>query len=124
MINKNGVWQMVQEMDNTPASEDLVTAFGETTGKLVYPDTEIQGHLLAMPRRIADRVNPTVWQALNRVQENIMRGGIPITRIDKKTGHRRLGKTRALGSVTKIIDANQKIFALAEALVARMGEFK
>jgi len=68
--------------------------------------------LLLAPRRVEDQ-GDTVWQVLNRVQENIIRGGVSIPAITD----RRATQLRGITHIGRDANVNQKLWALAAEAV-------
>jgi hypothetical protein len=64
-------------------------------------------HLLTVRR--PEDADPNLWTVYNRVQENLMRGGI----LTRHVG-RRVGVTRQVKSLNKTLNLNTKLWALTE----------
>jgi hypothetical protein len=105
----------VEEMKSTlllPAEAEI---FAEAALELRYEeDSPISPSQLLMSRRVDDRKND-LWTGFNRVQENIMRGGL---RGRTKDGKRT--STRAVQGIDSNIKLNKALWVLAE----RMAELK
>lgn len=73
----------------------------------------LQPSALLAPRRRED-VGDDLWSVLNRVQENLLRGGL-----SRRTVSGRLTRTRRIGSIREDVRINGRIWELAsEALAA------
>lgn len=86
--------------------------FARSALQLVYGEkaAPFEASKLLNIRRDADRSN-TLWHVLNRVQENVMRGGISY----KISGSRKeSNSTRAVKSVDKNVRLNRQLWELAD----------
>jgi hypothetical protein len=82
---------------------------------LRYPSLEtspVEPETLLKARRDED-VSLDLWTALNRVQENLIRGGVSDSRRDKR-GH--LRSVRALRGIDSKVSLNKGLWGLAEQL--------
>lgn len=71
-------------------------------------------------RRYADAVaseGVSLWEIFNRVQEGVIRGGAVLQSYSKASPYGTTRKARPLGSVRQIVDANRKLWDLADAMV-------
>jgi hypothetical protein len=68
----------------------------------------VEAERLLRPRRHADN-KADLWTAFNRVQENIIKGGVS----GRSTTGRRLS-TRAIGGVTENVKLNRALWTLAD----------
>jgi hypothetical protein len=71
-------------------------------------------------RRYADAVvseGVSLWEIFNRVQEGVIRGGASLHSFSAASPHGTIRKARPLGSVRQIVDANRKLWDLADAMV-------
>lgn len=88
---------------------DEVNAFAEGAINIRYPEgAPILPNQLTAPRRTEDKAND-LWTVFNRVQENMMRGGI---RGISQTGRRTM--TRPVTGLNSEIDLNRNLWDYAE----------
>lgn len=59
----------------------------------------------------------SLWEVFNRVQEGVIRGGAVLQSFSDAAPYGSTRKARPLGSVRQIVDANRKLWDLADALV-------
>ena len=81
-----------------------------------YPNEKqfpFDSSFLLVPRRPAD-YEPTLWNTLNVIQENIMKGGIPYSRA---VGTHTKGMTRAVRSVSENLRINKGVWDIAHNLM-------
>jgi len=76
----------------------------------------IQPAQLLVPRR-PDDAGADVWRTFNRVQENIVRGGV-----EGKTADNRATKTRGLTGIAAQLDANKALWSLAMNAIGRASD--
>lgn len=88
--------------------------FGDSEGKV---DTPITAEQLLRPRRYDDAGND-LWHTMNRVQENVIKGGLHGVRRDN--GRRRAVSTRQVKGIDQDVKLNKALWQLAE----RMAELK
>lgn len=79
-------------------------------------ETPIQAAQLLRPRRYADD-KPDLWATFNRVQENMVKGGVRGWTRDQRGNARRMS-TRAIGSVSEDVRVNRALWLLAESMAA------
>jgi hypothetical protein len=89
--------------------------FADAEGKVETPITAAQ---LLQPRRRDDN-SPDLWRTLNRVQENVIRGGLTAVGRDAH-GRRRHTTTREVKGIDQDVRLNRALWQLAE----RMAELK
>jgi hypothetical protein len=89
--------------------------FGDAEGNV---DTPITAAQLLNSRRYADN-GPDLWKTLNRVQENVIKGGLTAWGKDAQ-GHRRRTTTREVKGIDQDVKLNRALWQLAE----RMAELK
>ena len=90
------------------ATAALALGFGERTEDQAPPP--IAADQLTTARRPED-LGRSLWMAMNRVQENLQRGGLP--------GRSALGRriqTRAVGSIDRTVTLNRALWVLAEEM--------
>ncbi len=98
----------------TPAESK---AFAESALLLRYDDLQaapIAPEKLLQSRRMED-AGDDLWRTLNRVQENLIRGGLKDYSRRKQDGTR-FARTRAVASLDENIRLNKSLWHLAEAL--------
>lgn len=81
-------------------------------------ESPISADALLRPRRYADNT-PDLWATFNRVQENMVKGGVRGLTVDAN-GRARRTSTRAIKSVSEDVRVNRALWTLAE----RMAEIK
>lgn len=100
------------------------TAFAEAARTIRFADAEgktetpITAEMLLRPRR-SDDAKPDLWHTMNRVQENVIKGGLSAMGKDKQ-GHRRRTTTREVRGIDQDVKLNKALWQLAE----RMAELK
>jgi len=106
----------VVRMEQRPLFKDEQQRFAEHALEIRYPnlgDSGMEASRLLACRRPAD-VGDDLWSVLNRVQENLLRGGIT-----RRTAGGRLTRTRAITSIREDVRLNSRLWDLAkEALAA------
>ncbi len=73
------------------------------------PEPITEQQILA-PRRVSD-LKPDLWSTFNRVQENLVRGGIPA-----RTSNGRRQRTRAVEGIDQGVKVNRALWLLAEEM--------
>jgi len=89
--------------------------FGDAEGTVETPITAAQ---LLSPRRYYDAGND-LWKTFNRVQENVIRGGLRARGRDSQ-GRRRVFSARAVNGIDQDVKLNKALWQLAE----KMAELK
>ena len=98
------------------AESARVLRFGDSEGKVTSPITAEQ---LLHPHRLADN-GTSLWQTFNRVQENVIKGGL--RGIDRTTaGRTRHVTTRAVNGIDQDQRLNRALWTLAETLAGRLA---
>ncbi|HBY21192.1 MAG TPA: hypothetical protein DEG71_09360 [Clostridiales bacterium] len=110
--NFEAVNESVDGMKSTlllPAEQEL---FAEAALSLKYDENEapITPNQLLSTRRIADR-NPDLWSNFNRVQENIIRGGLR-----GRTANGNRTTTREVKSIDNNVKLNKALWILADGM--------
>jgi hypothetical protein len=103
-----------KEIELIPGAQ---TIFAEAAHKLIYDEPEeapILPNDLLTPRRYEDQEND-VWTTYNRIQENIMSGGLHGTKIDA-SGRRRRVTTRPVRALDKNLKLNQALWVLTQKM--------
>ena len=116
----NLVRDITDEMKHVALSHDEQRIFAQSAALIKYDEVEdvaalpIDANRLLTPRRFEDRDN-TLWNTFNRVQENVIRGGIPGT-----TANGRRMRTREVTAIDSDVKLNRALWTLAE----KMAELK
>ena len=92
--------------------------FSDAEGKVSTPITAAQ---LLTPRRREDAGN-TMWQVLNRTQENVIRGGLHGVQRDDRGRRVRRVTTRAVSGIDQDARLNRAMWQLAERMAELKGE--
>ena len=93
-----------------------VLRFGDSEGNVTTPITAEQ---LLRPNRTAD-VGPSLWQTFNRMQENLIKGGL--SALDRSsTGRPRRVTTRAVSGIDQDQRLNRALWLLAETFAGHKG---
>lgn len=91
-----------------------VLRFGDAEGET---HTAIKPEQLLRPRRTAD-VGNDLWLTHNRLQENVIRGGLHGVARDPVTGQRRNQTTREIRNIDGDIRLNRALWLLSERMAA------
>lgn len=125
-IQLMGQVQLEQSEQLALAEAALSIRYGQETdenGVLLPVKSPITAEQLLLVRRSDDRSND-LWTTFNRIQENVMRGGLRgiSESQDERTGRitRRRTRTREVASVSENVRLNRALWTLAE----RMAELK
>lgn len=112
----NLIRDVTHEMKTIELNQDEQHAFAESAMMIKYEDeaAPIQPEQLLRIRRFEDR-DPTLWNTFNRVQENVIRGGIP----GVNANGRRV-RTREVTAIDSDVKLNRALWTLAE----KMAELK
>jgi hypothetical protein len=119
-----GAFRVLEDFELVDQSREGMKALGLNTGEQsafahaalsLKSDTEnvpapITEQQLLRPRRIADAVGD-LWTTFNRVQENMVRGGLPAC-----TATGRHTRTRAIQGMDQIVKLNRALWVLAEEM--------
>jgi hypothetical protein len=108
--------EVKDEMKSITLSAPERQAYAESALMLKYDgeDAPIRAEQLLRPRRMAD-ANNTLWSTFNRVQENVIRGGLP----GRNANGRRV-RTREVTAIDSDVKLNRALWTLAE----KMAELK
>ncbi len=98
------------------AESARVLRFGDSEGNVSTPITAEQ---LLRPNRTAD-VGPSLWRTFNRVQENVVKGGLSALDRNSKGQPRRV-TTRAVNGIDQDQRLNRALWLLAEILAGHKG---
>lgn len=107
--------QLTEGEQQAFAESARVLRFGDSDGNV---DTPITAEQLLRSRRAYDS-GPDLWKTLNRVQENVIRGGMAAIGRDSQ-GHRRRFSAREVKGIDQDVKLNKALWHLAE----RMAELK
>lgn len=105
--------ESVEKLQSTLVSTEEARLFARAFLALRYGNdwqsiSPIRPESLLQPRRIEDN-EPTLWKVFNRIQENMMKGGIT-----GRSASGRSTKTRAIQSVSEDVRLNRSLWQLAE----------
>lgn len=103
----------VNKMSAKKLSRPKQVAFAKAAAEVAYEAPDFDTSLLLQPRRVEDE-GDDVWSVMNRVQENIIRGGVSIPASGDRTRPATLRGITHIGRDTAI---NQALWSLAEAAV-------
>ena len=92
--------------------------FADADGKITTPITPTQ---LLEPRRRED-VGSDLWHTLNRVQENVIAGGLHAIRRDAKGRRVRRVRTRRINGIDQDVRLNRALWALAGKMAELKGQ--
>ena len=112
----NLIRDITDEMKHVQLTQEEQLLFAESAMTVKYDDepAPIEAHQLLRVRRFEDR-DPTLWNTFNRVQENVIRGGIP----GVNANGRRV-RTREVTAIDSDVKLNRALWTLAE----KMAELK
>jgi hypothetical protein len=108
------VGELINRFRNRVLTPKEALTFAETALLLRYENLDqspVGANTLLDARRVEDQGND-LWTTFNRVQENLVRGGVSDAKRDR-TG--RLRSVRALKGIDSKVSINKKLWALAEA---------
>lgn len=92
--------------------------FADSDGKVTTPITPDQ---LLVPRRRED-VGSDLWHTLNRVQENVIAGGLSAIQLDAEGRRVRRVSTRRINGIDQDVRLNRALWALAGKMAELKGE--
>lgn len=105
----------VERMEGRELEPGEMCDFAEAALGLRYPDavaSRMQPSQLLRVRRIEDARND-VWSVLNRIQENLLQGGLT-----RRPINGRLSRTRRMSSIREEVRINSRLWDLATHLLA------
>ena len=105
----------VERMESRPMFLEEQVGFAERALALRYPDPSLSGmqpSQLLTTRRPED-AGDDLWNVLNRVQENLLRGGL-----SRRSASGRLTRTRRITSIREDVRINGQLWDLATELLA------
>lgn len=100
--------KMVELMSRVKLNEKAANRFAQKAAKLAYDEANFDTSILTQARREAD-AGDSVWHIYNRVQENLIRGGLHIQR----RGHERSSMLRGISHIQRSVDLNLGLWNLA-----------
>jgi hypothetical protein len=103
----------VQEFQSIQLPVSRQLEFAERAASLRWDKAPVEPFELLEPRRQSD-VGNDLWRVFNRVQENIVRGGICYRVFDEEAQRFRRARTRPIRSVSQDLDFNVRLWRLAE----------
>lgn len=115
------VAQRVEEFKTIDLSPDERGIFAQAAHQVAYdPESNLGRHLrpeqLLEERRYDDLGND-LWTTFNVVQENVMKGGLPVVSTDlTRTGRRRRSRTREVKSIDRSTRLNKALWELTEKM--------
>ncbi|NBU98707.1 MAG: DUF932 domain-containing protein [Spirochaetia bacterium] len=114
LVGKMNIWRSVlKQLSSTKLTKDQMYGFAEKSIELRFKGSpfikDITPEMILNPRRIEDE-NNDAWSVFNRVQENIIKGGIPVTttRPNKNGGNFKFS-TRGIRSINTLPDLNNSM---------------
>jgi hypothetical protein len=93
-----------------------VTRFADAEGKV---ETPITAEMLLRPRRLEDN-KADLWHTFNRVQENVIKGGLSAMGRDSQNRRRRT-TTRHINGIDQDVKLNKGLWTLAEKMAELKG---
>jgi len=105
----------VERMEHRQLQKEEQMQFAERALAIRFPDPTQSGLLpaqLLTCRRVED-VGNDLWTCLNKVQENLLRGGL-----SRRTPSGRRTRTRAITSIVEDVRINGRVWDLAEEVLA------
>lgn len=101
--------RLVAEMETKSMTDAAMKKFAADAADAAYDRQDFDSTVLLASRRTEDE-GRTVWQVYNRVQENVIRGGV---RLAHTEGARRETVTRGISHVQRSVDLNLALWNLA-----------
>jgi len=115
-VNKWQCLQLTTGEQQAFAEAARILRFADSEGKV---DTPITPELLLRPRRYADQ-GDDLWKTFNRVEENVIKGGLSAIARDDNGRRLRRVSSRQVKGIDQDIKLNRALWVLAE----RMAELK
>jgi hypothetical protein len=111
----------VEEFTKIDLSGQERTEFAQRAAQIRWGDKPLaKPWNLLESRRPEDHGND-LWRVFNRVQENIVRGGVRYERINEETQKVRRFQTRPISGVQADLDFNKRLWDLAEEVAGTRG---
>jgi hypothetical protein len=105
----------VENFQQLQLTRDESMAFATAAAQLRFEEeSPIEARQLLIPRRMDDQPND-LWTTFNRVQENVIRGGIGYTHTSSE-GRQTYRHTRPVRSVDGDVKLNRSLWVLAEEM--------
>lgn len=107
----------VQEWNGLSLTSAEQNAFAAAALAIRYDDGEapfVAEKLLTVKRQ--EDVKPTLWNTLNTVQENVIRGGIGYTLRDENGRRKQIRRTREVAGIDQNVKLNRALWILAEEM--------
>lgn len=106
----------VENFQSLRLSSDEQMAFATSARALRFEDEHaVRADQLLQVRRVEDR--PTdLWTCFNRVQENVIRGGLGYSQTNEETGRTTNRRTQPVRSVDGDVKLNRALWVLAEEM--------
>ena len=120
-LNTVKAWQQLQLTDGEQhafASAAHTLRFADAEGKTTTPITADQ---LLAPRRYADN-GSDLWKTFNRVQENVIAGGLRGIQRDENGNRVRRVSTRAVKGIDADVRLNRGLWMLADKMAELKGK--
>lgn len=108
--------KLEREEQKALAEAAHILRFGEVEDE--RPAT-IDPQVLLRPRRVEDR-SDDLWMTFNRIQENVIKGGLHGRSVNAETGRSRRMTTREVKGIDQDVKLNKALWVLAE----RMAQLK
>ena len=105
----------IEQMEHRRLGKDEQQTFAERSLQLRYPDgiaSGLEPAQLLTARRTPD-VGDDLWRVTNRIQENLIRGGLA-----RRTNGGRLVRTRSITAIDKNVRINSGVWDLATEILA------
>lgn len=126
MTNMDNIYGRLNEFKKIPVTQDEALQFAHQVKDLMWlqdekeknPENRYKANIpvqsLIKPRRKSDAPN-NLWNLFNNVQENVMKGGIHYTKVDKKDNVRYMA-TKPIKSASRNLSLNKTLWDMTEAL--------
>lgn len=98
------------EEKNILADSAKIIRFGE-----IKTENEISNAQILNARRAED-IKDDLWTVFNRIQENIIKGGIKFKTVDQETGRVRQARTRQVNAIDQDIKLNRALWHLTKSM--------
>lgn len=98
------------EEKNILADSAKIIRFGE-----IKTENEISNAQILNARRAED-IKDDLWTVFNRIQENIIKGGIKFKTVDQETGRIRQARTRQVNAIDQDIKLNRALWHLTKTM--------
>jgi hypothetical protein len=111
------VSEQVREWSGLRLSDGQQRAFAAAALTLKYDEEEAPfsaDKLLTVKRR--EDAAPTLWNTLNTVQENVIRGGVGYVLRDESGRRKQIRRTREVNGIDQNVKLNRALWVLAEEM--------